>query len=86
MELPEEEGLFIYLNLLNDLPSTVFKDAVTKVMKTHTYRTMPLPGEILSAADDWRPAYQHMQEIIARCGANLYRMESQYEILEKENG
>lgn len=55
VELPEGNGLFVYVSLLGHLPAHVLKEAVLEVMRTHTYRTMPLPAELLKteAAQRW---------------------------------
>lgn len=55
VELPEKHGLFVYVALLQALPQRVLQEAVLEVMRTHSYRTMPLPAEILAAAParDW---------------------------------
>lgn len=54
VELPEEDGLFVYVTVLQGAPGFVLKEAMLEVMKTHTYRTLPLPAEILKA----RPAIE----------------------------
>ena len=49
VELPTGHGLFVYTALLQKLPKLVLQEAILHVMKTHTFRTMPLPAEILAA-------------------------------------
>lgn len=58
VELPEEDGLMAYISLLQELPAFVVKEAALEVLRTHTYRTLPLPGELLQS----RPAMAWKQE------------------------
>ncbi len=68
VELPEGQGLFVYNALLKKVPSFVLREAMVQVMKTHTYRTMPLPGEILQtpAVGEWEMVDIWLEKFCAR--------------------
>lgn len=51
VSLPEEEGLMIYVAVLQKLSAQALKAAAVEICKTHKYKTMPLPAELLEAAN-----------------------------------
>jgi hypothetical protein len=55
VELPEELGLTAYVSLLTPLPTHVLSLAAMEILRSHSYRTMPLPAEFLAsqAAKEW---------------------------------
>jgi hypothetical protein len=73
VSLPEEDGQLIYAAVLGDLPEPVLKKAVIEICKTHKYKTMPLPAEILEAANaeawQWRWSDMTLARLIAKLEA-----------------
>jgi hypothetical protein len=55
-ELPNAEGLALYAGVIGKLPREIVKRAVVEVLSKHSYRTMPLPADVLNTviATDWR--------------------------------
>ena len=55
VELPERLGLSAYVAVLQELPRHVLEAAAIEILKTHAYRTLPLPAEFLAteAAREW---------------------------------
>ena len=49
VEIPEQHGAELYLELLEDLPSGPVKRAQRQILKTHAWKTLPLPAEIHKA-------------------------------------
>ena len=49
VEIPEQHGAELYLELLEDLPSGPVKRAQRQILKPHAWKTLPLPAEIHKA-------------------------------------
>lgn len=66
VEIPEEDGLAMYVLLLEHLPYPILMDAMKIIMRKHTYRVLPLPGEFLQTepAQLWNSNVQWMLAII----------------------
>ena len=48
VELPEEDGIVAYVAVLQDVPQHVLHMAMKEILRTHSYRTLPLPSEFLA--------------------------------------
>ncbi len=81
--LPNENGLMVYIALLEDTPAEIVKQACIDTLKTHTYKTMPLPGEILQTYSftSWQWQYEWLLACIEQCRKKLNHLNK-----EKENG
>jgi hypothetical protein len=81
VELPEELGLTAYVSLLQPLPTHVLSMAAMQILRTHTYRTMPLPAEFLQseAAREWAAVVVWLPQFIAHQKKRLT-------LLKKESG
>ncbi len=68
VELPEGHGLFVYTSLLQKIPAFLLRQAMVEVMETHSYRTMPLPAEILNtpAVQGWKMTDIWLEHFCAR--------------------
>lgn len=66
VEMPEEDGLVAYVALLQHLPRHVIQLAALDVLRTHTYRTMPLPAELLASTEvaSWLIAISWIRKFI----------------------
>jgi hypothetical protein len=75
VELPSPDGLAIYIACLQDLPAAVLRLAIVDVVKSHTYRTMPLPGEFLatSVAKEWKWQFDWLERTLAEKKFRLAR-------------
>lgn len=73
VELPEELGLTAYVALLQPLPPHVLRAAALEILQSHLYRTMPLPGEFITApaAKEWKQTSASMRKMIAHWQAEL---------------
>ena len=58
-ELPEPQGIMVYAQLLYHLPSNVLKQACIYCLRTHKWRTLPLPAELLEA----KPTVDYTSEL-----------------------
>lgn len=67
-ELPEELGLATYVALLQPLPPHVLKLAALEILRTHAYRSMPLPSEFIGsdAVREWKATLTWMPAQLAR--------------------
>jgi hypothetical protein len=56
VEVPQQAGLGVYVALLQPLPPHVLKLAALEVLAKHTFRTMPLPAELLATeiVGEWK--------------------------------
>jgi len=68
VDQPVDAALKAYVSLLQPLPSHVLSAAAMRILRTHTYRTMPLPAEFLQGpeAKEWQAIAEHMPQQIAR--------------------
>jgi len=76
VELPEELGLTAYVSLLQPLPTHVLSMAAMEILRTHTWRTMPLPAEFLQseAAREWGYVVVWLPQFIAHQRTRLARL------------
>lgn len=73
VELPEETGLILYIQLLSELPRHIILEAGKEILKTHKYRTMPLPAHFFTttAAQSWAWQSDWMRWCISHCRLKL---------------
>lgn len=48
-ETPQDVGQTAYVHLLQHLPRHVLREVAFEILKTHSYRTLPLPSEFLNS-------------------------------------
>lgn len=55
VDAPEDRGIDTYVMLLHHLPAHVLQLAAVEILRTHTFRVLPLPAEFLNtrAVDEW---------------------------------
>ena len=68
VDQPVDAGLKAYVSLLQPLPSHVLSASAMRILRTHTYRTMPLPAEFLQGpeAREWQAIVDYIPKQIAR--------------------
>lgn len=71
VSLPDEDGQMVYAAVLSEVSAPVLKNAVIKICKTHTYKTLPLPAEILKAAEEEMWQWRALGRIVDQCIATL---------------
>lgn len=58
VELPEDDGLMLYVATLSDVPAPLLKKGLVHACKNHKYKSLPLPAEIIEPIRDdmiiWR--------------------------------
>lgn len=62
--VPPKEGLKLYAIALAGLPRPVFDAAWQSVLRSHTYKTLPLPGEFIKATEDAERQLQSVRNTI----------------------
>ena len=79
VELPEDLGLFAYAAILGDIPGHVLELAAIEILRTHTYRTMPLPAEFLKtrAVVEWGHATRWLPNMCASRKRELIQRQQQ---------
>jgi hypothetical protein len=76
VDQPVDAGLKAYVSLLQVLPSHVLSASAMRILRTHTYRTMPLPAEFLQGpeAREWQAIVDYIPQQIARHRARLLKL------------
>jgi hypothetical protein len=75
VELPSPDGLAVYIACLQGLPAPILRMAMIDVVKSHTYRTMPLPGEFLATnpAKEWQWQFDWLERTLTEKKFRLTR-------------
>lgn len=73
VELPEEDGIVVYVAVLQDVPQHVLRLAMQEVLRSHGYRTLPLPSEFLAAPSvrAWEASARWLEYV---CDHNLKKL------------
>lgn len=68
VELPTPTGLQLYVAALADFPIRILEQAAVEVLKSHRFKTMPLPGEFLDteACKAWPRSRQWARDFLDR--------------------
>ena len=68
VDQPVDAALKAYVSLLQVLPSHVLTASAMRILRTHTYRTMPLPAEFLQGpeAREWEAIVTYIPQQVAR--------------------
>lgn len=58
VELPTDEGLALYIDVLSDTSYLLLKQATGHVLRTHAYKTMPVPHDFIRPIGRDRSIYR----------------------------
>ena len=75
VEMPEDAGLTAYTAILQHLPRHVLRLAALEILRTHTMRVLPLPGEFLATqvVSEWGVVVKWIPKLCAHWKEELAR-------------
>jgi len=76
VETPLDVGQTAYVALLQHLPKHVLREAALEILRTHKFRTLPLPAEFLDseAVTNWKNIVDWFPKMIEDCRRKLQKL------------